>query len=138
MNHYVVHLKLILQISYTLIFKEQKMWLICMDLNHNKVNQNHLCYHYTTGLLQAILSIATWYLIYHHFSKSQDFFCRKSRLFAKKSLFFLFPYRKVIKFTVTGVYQHSAADDKKHTAVDHCNQNPRYRIRDHQTFHARL
>ena len=34
----------------------QKKWQSCKDSNLNKVNQNHLCYRYTTGL--HIISIA--------------------------------------------------------------------------------
>ena len=41
----------------------KKKWQPRKDSNLNKMNQNHLCYHYTTGLLQAILPIATCYLI---------------------------------------------------------------------------
>ena len=29
---------------------KQKKWQTCKDSNLNKVNQNHLCYRYTTGL----------------------------------------------------------------------------------------
>ena len=32
----------------------QKKWQPCKDLNLNKVNQNHLCYHYTTGLRNTV------------------------------------------------------------------------------------
>ena len=31
----------------------QKKWQTCKDSNLNKVNQNHLCYRYTTGLRLA-------------------------------------------------------------------------------------
>ncbi len=30
--------------------KRAKKWQTCKDSNLNKVNQNHLCYRYTTGL----------------------------------------------------------------------------------------
>ena len=30
--------------------KKAKKWQTCKDSNLNKVNQNHLCYRYTTGL----------------------------------------------------------------------------------------
>ena len=32
------------------IFYGKKKWQSCKDSNLNKVNQNHLCYRYTTGL----------------------------------------------------------------------------------------
>ena len=32
------------------LFLRQKKWQSCKDSNLNKVNQNHLCYRYTTGL----------------------------------------------------------------------------------------
>ncbi len=34
--------------------KKQK-WQTCKDSNLNKVNQNHLCYRYTTGLRAFII-----------------------------------------------------------------------------------
>ena len=32
------------------LFSDKKKWQSCKDSNLNKVNQNHLCYRYTTGL----------------------------------------------------------------------------------------
>ena len=34
---------------------KQKKWQTCKDSNLNKVNQNHLCYRYTTGLRAFII-----------------------------------------------------------------------------------
>ena len=45
--------------SGSMIFpeKRQKKWQPRKDSNLNKMNQNHLCYHYTTGLRDNTINI---------------------------------------------------------------------------------
>ena len=47
----------------------QKKWQTCKDSNLNKVNQNHLCYRYTTGL-RCVYNIAFLFTIFKLIIKS--------------------------------------------------------------------
>ena len=62
--------------------KRQKKWQSRKDSNLNKMNQNHLCYRYTTGL-RTMHNIPVTKKNASDFLKKNDFFC----CFLKKSLF---------------------------------------------------